>query len=222
MSIYYIVKVLRKDKESVDALYEKRFELNELEKALDCVSNLQRYVDRKSFTIEIVKWVDDAEDRVVFAIQEVFMITKPYCKRLQELYKKEVTKWLSTGANREPMRYAEWYENVYRRGHATEHDRTGKNKRPAEFYTKEFVCGKTSIARRDFEEMPVAMDTYDFDDKTMQAIADHTEKNMVTNFGANYDLTDDDINSAWWAEMEGVALDFGMNYYEDYDEDVEY
>ena len=66
--IYYIVQVLRKDKEVVDALYEKRFELNELEKVLDCVSNLQRYVDRKSFTIEIVKWVDDAEDRVVFAI----------------------------------------------------------------------------------------------------------------------------------------------------------
>lgn len=68
MNIYYIVQVLRKDKEVVDALYEKRFELNELEKVLDCVSNLQRYVDRKSFTIEIVKWVDDAEDRVVFAI----------------------------------------------------------------------------------------------------------------------------------------------------------
>ena len=68
MNIYYIVQVLRKDKEVVDALYEKRFELNELEKVLDCVSNLQRYVDRKSFTIEIVKWVDDAEDRVVFGI----------------------------------------------------------------------------------------------------------------------------------------------------------
>ena len=68
MNIYYIVQVLRKDKEVVDALYEKRFEVNELEKALDCVSNLQRYVDRKAFTIEIVKWVDDAEDRVVFAI----------------------------------------------------------------------------------------------------------------------------------------------------------
>ena len=68
MNIYYIVQVLRKDKEVVDALYEKRFELNELEKALDCVSNLQRCVDRKSFTIEIVKWVDDVEDRVVFGI----------------------------------------------------------------------------------------------------------------------------------------------------------
>lgn len=68
MNIYYIVQVLRKDKEVVDALYEKRFEVNELEKALDCVSNLQRYVDRKSCTIEVVKWVDDAEDRVVFAI----------------------------------------------------------------------------------------------------------------------------------------------------------
>ena len=68
MNIYYIVQVLRKDKEVVDALYEKRFELNELEKALDCVSTLQRYVDRKSCTIEVVKWVDDAEDRVVFDI----------------------------------------------------------------------------------------------------------------------------------------------------------
>lgn len=149
------------------------------------------------------------------------MITKPYCKRLQELYKKEVTNWLSAGANGEPMRYAEWYENVYRRGHATEHNRTGKNKKPNEFYTKEFVCGKSSVARRDFEEMPFAMDTYDFDDETMQAIVDKVEDIMVKKFGKDYDLYDDEVQDYWWSELEGIALDYGMNYYGDYDEEVE-
>ena len=148
------------------------------------------------------------------------MTTRTHCERVEKLYKQYLTNWKAEHNEGDPASYEEWYDNEYVCGWTTEHNRTGKNKRPAEFYTKEFVCGKTSIARRDFEEMPVAMDTYDFDDKTMQAIADHTEKNMVTNFGANYDLTDDDINSAWWAEMEGVALDFGMNYYEDYDEEI--
>ena len=149
------------------------------------------------------------------------MITKPHCKRLQELYKKEVNLWLSTGANGEPMGYDEWYENVYRRGHATEHIRTGKNKKPNEFYTKEFVCGKTIVTRSDFEGMPIAMDTYDFDDETMQAIADTVEHNVVTEFGYNYNLLNDEVQDYWWSELEGIALNYGMNYYDDYDEEVE-
>ena len=128
------------------------------------------------------------------------MTTRTHCERVEKLYKQYLTNWKAEHNEGDPASYEEWYDNEYVCGYTTEHNRTGKNKRPAEFYT--------------------AMDTYDFDDKTMQAIADHTEKNMVTNFGANYDLTDDDINSAWWAEMEGVALDFGMNYYEDYDEEI--
>lgn len=149
------------------------------------------------------------------------MITKPYCKRLQKLYKKEVTLWLSTGAKGEPMGYDEWYENVYRRGHATEHIRMGKNKKSSRFYTKEFVCGKSSVARRDFELMPIAMDTYDFDNETMQAIVDKVEDIIVKKFGKDYDLCDDEVRDYWWGELEGVALDYGMNYYEDYDEEVE-
>ena len=148
------------------------------------------------------------------------MITRTHCERLEKLYKQYLTNWKVEHNEGDPASYEEWYDNEYVCGYTTEHNRTGKNKKPAEFYTKEFVCGKSSIARRDYEEMPCAMDTYDFDDDTMQKIVNIVEANMVTNFGENYDLTDDDIDSAWWAEMEGVALDFGMNYYEDYDEEI--
>ena len=146
------------------------------------------------------------------------MIT--YCERVKKIYDSYVKNWKAEHDEGEPACYEEWFENEYVCGYATEHNRTGKNKRPAEFYTKEFVCGKSSVARRDFEEMPCAMDTYDFDDETMQAIADSVEANMVKEFGKDYDLFDEDIQSYWWRELEAFALQYGMNYYEDYDEEI--
>ena len=83
------------------------------------------------------------------------------------------------------------------------------------------MCGKSSVARRDFEEMPFVMDTYDFDDETMQAIVDKVEDIIVKKFGKDYDLYDDGVRDYWWSELEGIALDYGMNYYNDYDEEVE-
>lgn len=147
------------------------------------------------------------------------MIT--HCERVKKIYDAYVKNWKAEHNEGEPACYEEWFENEYVCGYATEHNRTGKNKRPNDFYTKEFVCGKSSVARRDFEEMPVSMDTYDFDDETMQAIVDSVEANMVKEFGKDYDLYDDDIQSYWWSELEGFALHYGMNYYEDYDEDIE-
>lgn len=150
------------------------------------------------------------------------MITRTHCERVDKLYKQYLTNWKEEHDEGDPASYEEWYDNEYVCGYTTEHNRTGDNKRPAEFYTKEFVCGKSSVARRDFEEMPCSMDTYDFDDKTMQAIIDGVEANMVKEFGKDYDLYDDDIQSYWWSELEGFALCYGMNYYEDYDEEVIY
>lgn len=68
MNKYYIIQVLEKDKEEVDALIEQRFEENELEFALHKLSLLQKCMDSERCTIEIVKWVNDREENVVFAI----------------------------------------------------------------------------------------------------------------------------------------------------------
>lgn len=64
--IYYIVQVLEKNKEEVHSLIESRFE--ELETALRRVSLLQKCMDSSRCTIEIVKWENDQEVDVVFAI----------------------------------------------------------------------------------------------------------------------------------------------------------
>lgn len=149
------------------------------------------------------------------------MITRTHCERVEKLYKQYLTNWKAEHNEGDPASYEEWYDNEYVCGYTTEHNRTGKNKRPAEFYTKEFVCGKSSVARRDFEEMPFVMDTYDFDDETMQAIVDKVEDIIVKKFGKDYDLYDDEVQYYWWSELEGIALDYGMNYYNDYDEAVE-
>lgn len=147
------------------------------------------------------------------------MIT--HCERVKKIYDAYVKNWKAEHNEGDPASYEEWYDNEYVCGYTTEHNRTGKNKRPNEFYTKEFVCGKSSVARRDFEEMPFAMDTYDFDDETMQAIVDKVEDIIVKKFGKDYDLYDDGVQYYWWSELEGIALDYGMNYYDDYDEEVE-
>ena len=60
-----------------------------------------------------------------------------------------------------------------------------------------------------------------FDDETMQAMVDKVEDIIVKKFGKDYDLYDDGVQDYWWSELEGIALDYGMNYYNDYDEDVE-
>ena len=68
MNVYYIVQILEKGKEEVRALIEQRFEANDLEKALHSVSMLKRCMDSERCVVEIVKWVNDAEVDVVFAI----------------------------------------------------------------------------------------------------------------------------------------------------------
>lgn len=68
MNKYYIVQVLEKDKEEVHALIEQRFEENQLEQALQKMSLLQKCMDTERCIIEIVKWQNDAEVDVIFAI----------------------------------------------------------------------------------------------------------------------------------------------------------
>lgn len=68
MNVYYIVQILEKGKEEVHSLIEQRFEANDLEKALHSVSMLQKCMDSERCVVEIVKWVNDEEVDVVFAI----------------------------------------------------------------------------------------------------------------------------------------------------------
>ena len=68
MNKYYIMQVLEKGKEEVNALIEQRFEENQLEEALQKLSLLQKCMDTERCIIEIVKWENDAEVDVVFAI----------------------------------------------------------------------------------------------------------------------------------------------------------
>lgn len=68
MNKYYIMQVLEKGKEEVNALIEQRFEENQLEEALQKLSLLQKCMDTERCIIEIVKWENDTEVDVVFAI----------------------------------------------------------------------------------------------------------------------------------------------------------
>jgi len=68
MNKYYIVQVLEKGKDEVCALIEQRFEEHQLEEALQKMSLLKKCMDTERCIIEIVKWQNDAEVDVVFAI----------------------------------------------------------------------------------------------------------------------------------------------------------
>lgn len=65
---YYIVQVLEKGKEEVEALIEQRFELHELEEVLRRVSMMKKCFDTDRCFIEVVKWVNDMENKVVLSI----------------------------------------------------------------------------------------------------------------------------------------------------------
>ena len=66
MNKYYIVQILEKDKEEVKSIIEQRFD--DLEDALHCVAILDKCVDTYKCIVEIVKWENDTEVDVVFAI----------------------------------------------------------------------------------------------------------------------------------------------------------
>lgn len=66
MNKYYIVQILEKDKEEVKSVIEQRFD--DLEDALHCVAILYKCVDTDKCIVEIVKWENDTEVDVVFAI----------------------------------------------------------------------------------------------------------------------------------------------------------
>lgn len=68
MNKYYIVQVLHKGKEEVNAVIEQRFEEDQLEEAICKVSELLKILDTSKCVIEIVKWCNDVECKVIFGI----------------------------------------------------------------------------------------------------------------------------------------------------------
>lgn len=66
--VYYIVQILKSNQQEVNAIIEQKFEDHQLEDALRCVSELAKIFDTDNCVIEVVKWVNDVEDKVIFAV----------------------------------------------------------------------------------------------------------------------------------------------------------
>lgn len=89
---------------------------------------------------------------------------------------------------------------------------------------KKFVCGLTILTRMDYESMPCAMCASEFTDEQMQELVNKLHNVLAFNYG----YTDNEVNNledgsdemetyedAFWLEMENIAIDMGMQYYDD-------
>lgn len=99
--------------------------------------------------------------------------------------------------------------------------------------TKSFYAnGFEIISRCDYESMPCPMYATEFDDSKMQDLAEQIYFALTTCYYFSesdvdeymrhpsdlaWEDTDlyDDIDTAFWAEMENIAVAMGMRYYED-------
>ena len=89
------------------------------------------------------------------------------------------------------------------------------------------VNGLNIICRMDYESMPCPMYATEFTDEQMQDLAETIyltlcnygfEKEDLESFFTEPDLNYpylEDIDSAFWNEMEIIAVNMGMRYYED-------
>ena len=89
---------------------------------------------------------------------------------------------------------------------------------------KEFVSGGVGITREDYESMPCAMYAMEFTDDQMQELVNRVADVLSSQYGYNeYEISCleedsqelEDYYEAFWREMENIALDMGMRYYED-------
>lgn len=89
---------------------------------------------------------------------------------------------------------------------------------------KEFVSGGVGITREDYESMPCAMYAMEFTDDQMQELVNRVADVLSSQYGYNeYEISclEEDSQElehyydAFWREMENIALDMGMRYYED-------
>ena len=97
-----------------------------------------------------------------------------------------------------------------------------------ETYDTYFHClGLPIISRGDYESMPAPMYAGEFNDDKMTELAEkiylcltneysYSKGDLETYFNNNSnDLIDYDLDMAFWCEMEKIAIEMGMRYYED-------
>ena len=96
-----------------------------------------------------------------------------------------------------------------------------------ETYDTYFQClGLDIVSRGDYESMPAPMYAGEFDDDKMTELAekiylcltneyDYTDKDLEKYFNDQTAIIDYDLDMAFWREMENIAIEMGMRYYED-------
>lgn len=87
------------------------------------------------------------------------------------------------------------------------------NKKQTEIITKKFkVNDKFDITRGDYEGLPCAMIAWEWSDGKMELLAKRIGAELK-----NYSTFEDaeSEEDAFWVEMENVACQMGMGYYED-------
>jgi hypothetical protein len=94
-------------------------------------------------------------------------------------------------------------------------------------YNTYFKClGLDIVSRGDYECMPAPMYAGEFDDDMMAELAEriylcltneygYSNAHLQTYFNNPNDLIDYDLDMAFWREMENIAIEMGMRYYED-------
>ena len=89
---------------------------------------------------------------------------------------------------------------------------------------KEFTSNGVILSREDYESMPCAMYAMEFTDEQMQELVNCVSNVLSSQYGyTEYEISCleedsiemEDYYNAFWREMENIALDMGMRYYED-------
>lgn len=88
-------------------------------------------------------------------------------------------------------------------------------------------CPWHTIERAVYEGLPCAMIAFNWSDSQMQKLADaigrefdyEDTKKTWEDAGCTADEVREEIDGHWWRTMEKCALELGMMYYEDLDEE---
>ena len=98
-------------------------------------------------------------------------------------------------------------------------------------YVTYFQCkGLDIVSRGDYEGMPSPMYAGEFDDEKMQNLAEEIYQSLRYEYGYSDDelhvlftnpdaCEDEKMNGHFWIEMETIAVNMGMRYYEDMTEE---
>lgn len=95
-----------------------------------------------------------------------------------------------------------------------------ENKKTYEgFYTREFVCGNSSVSRGELEGLPCPFCMENVSDEQMQSIIDDTDAETRSRCRIPSDMPIDFKNyrhsEVWWEELENAILKREIPYYED-------